>query len=40
MIGWGLVGLDPVQVGSRRSGSWYAVGVKPVCMFWLHVGCL
>jgi hypothetical protein len=34
----GLVGM--VWVGSSRSGSWYAVGVKPACMFWLQVGCL
>jgi hypothetical protein len=26
-----LVGT--VQVGSSWSGSWYAAGVKPVCMF-------
>jgi hypothetical protein len=29
-----------VWVGSSRSGLWYAAGVKPVCMFWLQVGCL
>jgi hypothetical protein len=34
----GLVGT--VQVGSSRSGSWYVAGAKPVCMFWLQVGCL
>jgi hypothetical protein len=34
----GLVGT--VRVGSSRSGSWYAAGAKPVCMFWLQVGCL
>jgi hypothetical protein len=22
-----------VRVGSSRSGSWYATGAKPVCMF-------
>jgi hypothetical protein len=33
-----LVGT--VWVGSSRFGSWYAAGVKPVCMFWLQVGCL
>jgi hypothetical protein len=38
MISWGLVAM--VWVGSSRSGSWYAAGVKPVCMFWLDVGCL
>jgi hypothetical protein len=26
--------------GSSRSGSWYAAGAKPVCMFWLQEGCL
>jgi hypothetical protein len=34
----GLVGI--VRVGSNRSGSWYAAGAKPACMFWLQVGCL
>jgi hypothetical protein len=34
----GLVGT--VQVGYSRSGSWYAAGAKPACMFWLQVGCL
>jgi hypothetical protein len=34
----GLVGT--IRVGSSRSGSWYAVGAKPACMFWLQVGCL
>jgi hypothetical protein len=41
--------VGTVQVGSSRSGSWYAVGAKPVCMlvtggmpvsighFWLQV---
>jgi hypothetical protein len=38
MISWGLVGT--VRVGSSRSSSWYAIGAKPVCMFWLQVGCL
>jgi hypothetical protein len=33
-----LVGM--VWVGSSRSGLWYVTGVKPVCMFWLQVGCL
>jgi hypothetical protein len=33
-----LVGM--VWVGSSWSGLWYAAGVNPVCMFWLHVGCL
>jgi hypothetical protein len=28
------MGLDPVRVGSSRSGSWYAAGVKHVCMFY------
>jgi hypothetical protein len=37
MISWGLVGLDPVRVGSSWPGSWYAAGAKPVCMFWLQV---
>jgi hypothetical protein len=34
----GLVGT--LRIGSSRSGSWYAIGVKRVCMFWLQVGCL
>jgi hypothetical protein len=38
LVGIWLVGT--VRVGSSRSGSWYAAGVKPMCMFWLHVGCL
>jgi hypothetical protein len=29
-----------VWVGSSQSGLWYAAGAKPVCMFWLQVGCL
>jgi hypothetical protein len=33
-----LVGM--VWVESSRSGLWYAVGVKPGCMFRLQVGCL
>jgi hypothetical protein len=33
-----LVGM--VWVGSSLSRLWYAAGVKPVCMFWLQVGCL
>jgi hypothetical protein len=33
-----LVGM--VWVGSSRSGLWYEVGVKPVCMFLLQVRCL
>jgi hypothetical protein len=33
-----LVGM--IWVGSSRSGLWYAVGVKPGCIFWLQVGCL
>jgi hypothetical protein len=33
-----LVGM--VWVGSSRSGLCYVANVKPVCMFWLHVGCL
>jgi hypothetical protein len=33
-----LVGM--VWVGSSRSGLWYVAGVNPVCMVWLHVGCL
>jgi hypothetical protein len=33
-----LVGM--VWVGSSWSGLWYAAGAKPVCMFWLLVGCL
>jgi hypothetical protein len=33
-----LVGM--VWVGPSRSGLWYAVGAKSVCMFWLQVGCL
>jgi hypothetical protein len=33
-----LVGM--VWVGSSRSGLWYTVGVKSVCLFWLQVGCL
>jgi hypothetical protein len=40
MISWGLVGLDLVRVGSSWFGSWYAVGAKPLCIFWLQVGCL
>jgi hypothetical protein len=38
-----LVGIwlvETVRVGSSRSGSWYAPGAKPMCMFWLQVGCL
>jgi hypothetical protein len=35
MISWGLVAM--IWVGSSRSGSWYAAGVKPMCMFWLDV---
>jgi hypothetical protein len=37
-----LVGILVVMVwvGSSRSGLWYAAGAKPVCMFWLYVGCL
>jgi hypothetical protein len=37
-----LVGILVVMVwvGSSRSGLWYAVGAKPVCMFWLQIGCL
>jgi hypothetical protein len=37
-----LVGnlLGMVWVGSSRSALWYAAGAKPVCMFWLQVGCL
>jgi hypothetical protein len=38
LVGIWLVGM--VQVGSSRSGSWYAAGAKHVCMFWLQVGCL
>jgi hypothetical protein len=34
----GLVGM--VRVGSSRSGSCYATGAMPACMFWLQVGCL
>jgi hypothetical protein len=34
----GLVGT--VWVGSSWSDSWYVVGAKPACMFWLQVGCL
>jgi hypothetical protein len=37
---WGYGWLVLVRVGSSQSGSWYATGAKPVCMFWLHVGCL
>jgi hypothetical protein len=33
-----LVGM--IWVGSSQSGLWYAAGVKPMCMFWLQVGCL
>jgi hypothetical protein len=25
---------------SSRFGSWYAAGVKHVCIVWLQVGCL
>jgi hypothetical protein len=32
-----LVGM--VWVGSSRSGLWYVAGAKPMCMFWLQVGC-
>jgi hypothetical protein len=38
LVGIWLVGM--IHVGSSRSGSWYAAGVKPVCIFWLQVGCL
>jgi hypothetical protein len=38
MISWGLVGT--VQVGSSRTGSWYAAGAKNACKFWLQVGCM
>jgi hypothetical protein len=31
LVGIWLVGM--VQDGSSQSGSWYAVGAKPVCMF-------
>jgi hypothetical protein len=31
LVGIWLVGT--VQVGSSRSGSWYATDAKPVCMF-------
>jgi hypothetical protein len=38
LVGFGWVGC--VGFESSRSGSWYAAGAKPVCMVWLHVGCL
>jgi hypothetical protein len=38
LVGIWLVGT--VRVGSSQSGSWYTAGEKPVCMFWLQVGCL
>jgi hypothetical protein len=33
-----LIGM--VWIRSSRSVLWYATGVKPVCMFWLQVGCV
>jgi hypothetical protein len=38
LVGIWLDGM--ARVGFSRSSSWYAVGVKPVCMFWLQVGSL
>jgi hypothetical protein len=38
LVGFGLVGSARFE--SSWSGSWYAVGAKPMCMFWLQVGCL
>jgi hypothetical protein len=37
-----LVGIfvGMVWVGSSRPVLCYAAGVKPVCMFWVQVGCL
>jgi hypothetical protein len=38
LVVFGWVGSAGVE--SSRSGSWYAVGAKHVCMVWLQVGCL
>jgi hypothetical protein len=38
LVGFGWVGSTRFE--SSRSGSWYAVGVKHVCMFWLQEGYL
>jgi hypothetical protein len=38
LVGFGWVGSARFE--SSRSGSWYAVGVKPMCRVWLQVGCL
>jgi hypothetical protein len=32
LVGFGWDGSAGFE--SSRSGSWYAVGAKPVCMFW------
>jgi hypothetical protein len=32
LVGFGWLGS--VEFESSRSGSWYAAGAKPVCMFW------
>jgi hypothetical protein len=36
MFGW----VGSIGVESRQPSSWYAAGVKHVCMVWLQVGCL
>jgi hypothetical protein len=38
LVAFGWVG----SIGFECSwfGSWYAAGVKPVCIVWLQVGCL
>jgi hypothetical protein len=33
LVGFGWV--TSIGFKSSRSGSWYAVGVKPMCMVWL-----
>jgi hypothetical protein len=38
LVGFGWVG--PAGFEASRSGSWYAAGVKHVCMVLLLVGCL
>jgi hypothetical protein len=38
LVGFGWIGS--VGFKSSWSGSWYAAGVKPVCMVWLRVGCM
>jgi hypothetical protein len=38
LVGFGWAGS--IRFEFSWFGSWYAAGVKPVCMVWLHVGCL